>query len=127
MKLIAKYLSIETEQDFWLGGFTNDQFEPTEYFMLQRAFEFDEQDIELGMNIYHFEISDQGCSSYGGIERFELRRDVAHIKFESQTAIKINIETSLEIHFKLEQHKWDELKIFLENIFMNTHVFEVKV
>ena len=127
MKSLAGFVSIETQDDFWLGGFVDDPFNPTEYFMLQRAFEFDEQDIELGIDTYHFEIGDQGCSSYGGIERFELGRNVAHIEFHHRTALELEIESSFEIWFVLTPDEWNELKTFLENIFLNTNILELQV
>ena len=126
MEFNSQIVTWQLEEDFWLLGFADHEFETKEYLMLQRAFEFDENDVELGLNSYYFEINDQGCSSYGGIERFDVWSDRVRIAFEPQKALDLGIEPMLEIHFKLESEQWKEFKTFLENIFLDTNVLELK-
>lgn len=54
-----------TEYNSYLVGFADDKNEPKEYVIVERALEFDEQDIKLGMDSYYFEYSDQSNSGYG--------------------------------------------------------------
>lgn len=44
-----------TEYNSYLVGFADDKNEPKEYVIVERALEFDEQDIKLGMDSYYFE------------------------------------------------------------------------
>ena len=53
-----------TEYNSYLVGFADDKNEPKEYVIVERALEFDEQDIKLGMDSYYFEYSDQSNSGY---------------------------------------------------------------
>ena len=39
-----------TEDNSYLVGFADDKNEPKEYVIVERALEFDEQDIKLGMD-----------------------------------------------------------------------------
>ena len=48
------------------------QDEEGNYLMIQKALEFDKQDIELGMDTYYIEINDQGKAGYGGVETLVL-------------------------------------------------------
>lgn len=45
-----------TEYNSYLVGFADDKNEPKEYVIVERALEFDEQDIKLGMDSYYFGI-----------------------------------------------------------------------
>ena len=47
-----------TEYNSYLVGFADDKNEPKEYVIVERALEFDEQDIKLGMDSYYFEYLD---------------------------------------------------------------------
>ena len=49
-----------TEYNSYLVGFADDKNEPKEYVIVERALEFDEQDIKLGMDSYYFEYSQIG-------------------------------------------------------------------
>ncbi len=126
MEFIAQSVTWQLEEDFWLLGFADSQYETTKYFMLQRAFEFDEADVELGLNNYYFEINEQGWSGYGGIARFEVWSNRVRITFEPQKVLALGIESTLEIHFKLESDQCNAFKTFLENIFSDTNVLEIR-
>ena len=64
-----------TEYNSYLVGFADDKNEPKEYVIVERAFEFDEQDIKLGMDSYYFEYSDQSNSGYGLCDKVILRQN----------------------------------------------------
>lgn len=121
--LNAKAVAVEDMDDYWLVGFADDEAEPPHYLQLQRGFKDSDQDIRLGMNTYYIEIDDQGSSCYGGIERFELRRDQALIKFSSQGKAKLNGIESAEITFKAGNEKFNQLRDRLSKIFAGTPVY----
>ena len=64
-----------TEYNSYLVGFADDKNEPKEYVIVERALEFDEQDIKLGMDSYYFEYSDQSNSGYGLCDKIILRQN----------------------------------------------------
>ena len=64
-----------TEYNSFLVGFADDKNEPKEYVIVERALEFDEQDIKLGMDSYYFEYSDQSNSGYGLCDKVILRQN----------------------------------------------------
>ena len=64
-----------TEYNSYLVGFAYDKNEPKEYVIVERALEFDEQDIKLGMDSYYFEYSDQSNSGYGLCDKVILRQN----------------------------------------------------
>ena len=64
-----------TEYNSYLVGFADDKNEPKEYVVVERALEFDEQDIKLGMDSYYFEYSDQSNSGYGLCGKVILRQN----------------------------------------------------
>ena len=64
-----------TEYNSYLVGFADDKNEPKEYVIVERALEFDEQDIKLGMDSYYFEYSDQTNSGYGLCDKVILRQN----------------------------------------------------
>ena len=64
-----------TEYNSYLVGFADDKNEPKEYVIVERALEFDEQDIKLGIDSYYFEYSDQSNSGYGLCDKVILRQN----------------------------------------------------
>ena len=64
-----------SEYNSYLVGFADDKNEPKEYVIVERALEFDEQDIKLGMDSYYFEYSDQSNSGYGLCDKVILRQN----------------------------------------------------
>src|SRR5205085_3975104 len=97
--LHAHYVYVEDTEDCLFVGLADDQYDTDDYLMLQRAHEFDEQDQSLGMADIHIERNDQGCSGYGGIERFELLSDRVRVQFDDQGARNMEGIREMEITF----------------------------
>jgi Immunity protein 10 len=72
-----------------LVGFEQVTVDSRRYLMLQRSYEFDEQDIELGMNDVYLKRDDQLWSAYGGILQFASERNRVLIKLGGETAAKL--------------------------------------
>ena len=60
----AKMVYASKEEGYYLVGFADDEYETKEYVLLQKAFDFDEQDITLGMDGEYIEINGQENSGY---------------------------------------------------------------
>jgi|GEM_PF-969302 len=80
----ATCLHSEDMGDYHLLSLADDEDDPRDYLIFQRAHEFTEQDIRLGMNAVHVERNDQGWSGYGGLERVILRRDSLELELNEQ-------------------------------------------
>ena len=89
-----------TEYNSYLVGFADDKNEPKEYVIVERALEFDEQDIKLGMDSYYFEYSDQSNSGYGLCDKVILRQNeivfsAKHKCMDDITAITVSYNENI--------------------------------
>ncbi|WP_371291786.1 Imm10 family immunity protein [Bacteroides sp.] len=111
-----------TVDNSYLIGFADNKNEPNEYVIIERALEFDEQDIKLGMDSYYFEYSDQSNSGYGLCSKVILRQSgiVFSIKHKRMDDI-----TSIIVSYK--EHIIEDIKEYrktLSNIFADILVIE---
>jgi hypothetical protein len=110
----VKSIHIENMEDCYLLIFYN----IGEYFLLQRGYEFDEQEDKLGFNTYYIEYCDQSQSCYGGVENIILHKNKIEIDFSINATNSLKIIRKLSIGFDLEEHIHKELKMQLKNIFL---------
>lgn len=116
----AKAVVLELPDDeFYFVGFADHEYTPTTYLQFQRAFEFDEQDVRLGMDTYDIEWCDQGASTYGGVATFELGPTSAVVRLTDQGAEALGLD-EITIHFTLTPARHAALKTALEEIFEGT-------
>jgi hypothetical protein len=116
----ANCVAVEDMDDFWLVGFADDKYETHDYLTLQRSFEDDDQDVALGMNTYHVERNGQRWSGYGGIGRFELKRDRVRVEFTTEGASEMGNVVEMEVTFKVGEQEFYKLKDRLGKIFAGT-------
>jgi hypothetical protein len=119
----AAHVTVCDEGEYFLVGFADDQFDTHEYFMLQLAHEFDEQDIRLGMDDVYIVRNDQIRSAYGGIIRFELMRDRVRVSLDERTAKKLRGGKEMEVQFDLDAEKFRELRSGLAKLFEGRSCF----
>jgi hypothetical protein len=100
-----------------LVGFADQEHDAKLYLMLQRSFEDDEQDVNLGINTYHVEWCDQEHSGYGGIARFTLKPNLAEIAFQPEMATVLGGIKHLSIAFQLPAGERAALREALTHIF----------
>jgi hypothetical protein len=103
-----------SEEGYYVIGFSDNDDEPNQYVILQKSIVFGEQDIELGLNTYYFEYSDQSCSGYG------ICKDVivehGKIIFIIKEKLLEDI-TQITIFFEKEViQNWTEFEIILREI-----------
>ena len=111
-----------TEDNSFLIGFADDKNEPNEYVIVERALEFDEQDIKLGMDSYYFEYSDQSNSGYDLCSKVVLHQN--EIVFSIKQSCIDDI-TSITVSYKenvIEDIK--EYRKILSDIFGDILVVE---
>ena len=125
MKMVTFHANCVTTldmDDFWLVGFADQEQSPKQYFMLQRGYEDDEQDVALGMNTYYAERDNQGWSGYGGIKRFELNRNSIRVIFTAEGCNQFETE-GMKITFQSDEHQFSRLGDRLEKIFKGSDCF----
>jgi hypothetical protein len=95
----AKFVSFQNEDGIVVVGFADDEFQTTQYVLLQRTLEPDEQDRKLGHDKVHVELDSQNRSGYGGIERIQMEGSALRFalnakgsKFLGTPAISINLD-----------------------------------
>ena len=111
-----------TEYNSYLVGFADDKNEPKEYVIVERALEFDEQDIKLGMDSYYFEYSDQSNSGYGLCDKVILRQN--EIVFSAKHKCMDDI-TSITVSYNENiMEDVNEYRKMLSNIFGDILIIE---
>ncbi|WP_285815481.1 Imm10 family immunity protein [Phocaeicola sartorii] len=111
-----------SDENSFLIGFADDSNEPNEYVIAERAFEFDEQDIELGMDTYYFEYADQSNSGYGLCDKVIMRRN--EISFVLSRKLMENI-TVITVEYNEDLiNDMTEYRKMLSNVFGNILVVE---
>jgi hypothetical protein len=107
----------QPDGEFDLVGFADNAQDPESYLILQRALEFDEQDISLGMNTYHVEWCDQEYSGYGGISRAMLTPCSIQFVFDTMGIGFLGGLEALKISLRLQHGQFAELSRVLGRIF----------
>jgi hypothetical protein len=116
----TKSINIENMEQCYLVIFYN----IGEYFLLQRAYDLDSNNQEIGMNTYYIEYCDQAQSIYGGIDSI-VYRDKVDIKLNEKASNQLKINRNLSIGFTLDDGKYKELELQLKNIFIDDICFSI--
>jgi hypothetical protein len=87
----------------------------------QRAYEFDEQDIRLGMNDVYIERGIQRGGGYSGIDSVYLLRDRIQISISGKTAKSMGA-VSFEVTFAIDDTAFSRLREGLQTMFAGTTV-----
>jgi len=123
LKFEANCVAVEENEEYTLIGFSDDEFNVTQYLIIQYAKEFDKQDKENGMDTYHIEVNSETKSCYGGIEKiqknsgliaFFIKEEYKKILDINQIVINYHIDTGAEVQLDKKLKK-----IFGELIILN--------
>lgn len=93
------------------------------YLMLQHQDEYDEQDVELCMDLPCTEYCGQGWSWYGHILSFALHRDHVRVQMDAQAAQEMDNEGLLEVRFDLADAQLHALRLALQRTFAGRTCF----
>jgi hypothetical protein len=119
----AGFVSIEDKGEYLLIGLVDDEVAVGDYLTLQRAHEFDEQDLRLGMDKVYIERNEQGYSCYGGIESFELSSRAVRVRFDAQGSERMGGTRQMEVSFAAGRYQ--DLRAALEQCFKGFSWFSV--
>lgn len=94
---LAKHVSVTEEEDHIVVGFVDDTHPPTSYILLQRAYAWDEQDRELGIDAVYIERDDQRNAGYGGIKQIGIANKRITLYLTPETAQLLATDTEIDI------------------------------
>ena len=107
----------DSDEEFILVGFADKKFGAyREGLHFQRSYEFDEQDVELGMDSVFVERNDQSQGGYGGVARVELHADRVRVSIGGRLAEEMG-DSEFEITFSLPPKKFNRLRDGLRTVF----------
>ena len=107
---VATWVHVEDMGDYLLVGLSDQQFETSDYLVFQRAHEFDEQDVLLGMDTVYLERNDQGFSGYGGIESVSLFRDHLDVSLNAKGSAFMDGFSRMKVSLELDAAALQELR-----------------
>lgn len=99
-QFVANFVSVEDDGSASTVGFSDDEFDPKQYVILQQASEYDEQDKKMGMDKVHIEINSQAKSQYGGILFISIDGDQLIIGLDDDAQSCLGIEGNIVITLK---------------------------
>lgn len=107
-----------------LVGFSDEPEEITHYLLLQRAFEFTDEDVSWGENTYHVEVGGSGFSRYGGVSRIGLYRNHLELNFSPDAIDDLSGFTGVHVTFQIGDDDHFALRNKVSEIFQGTDCFE---
>ena len=99
MKLALPFVVVQNEYGVALLGFADEQFNTTQYLLLQRTLAPDDQDRALGQDRVHIELNDR--SAYGDVEeaRIENGLRLPVLRLDPLTASQVSGGETIEVGF----------------------------
>lgn len=107
----------DSDDEFMLVGFADEQDgEYRDALHFQRSYEFDKQDVSLGMGHVYIERGIQTGSGYGGIDSVDLHTDRIRVVTSGRTAESLG-DTEFMIHFTATEDELRRLQHGLRTVF----------
>jgi hypothetical protein len=78
LSFTAKFAYASDDDDCYVVGFADDKFDYNHYVLLQKAFEFDRQDIALDMDGEYIEIDGQENSGYKRVKSVNFNKELIY-------------------------------------------------
>jgi hypothetical protein len=121
MEFFADLVTYEKGDESFLIGFSDNGDEPDKYLILERSYEFDVQDIELGMDTYYLEFS--GNSGYGICKNVVLDDKKIYFFIKDKT---LNDISKITVSYSSDKIKsMDKFIEILKSVLENN--FEIKL
>ena len=97
MRFKASCITWQNENGVAMLGFADDEFNTTQYLLLQRTLEPDQQDRALGHDRVHVQLNER--SAYGNVEEAQLRKQGISFWLDQVTAATVSNGEGIEIAF----------------------------
>lgn len=110
MRFTATCVTCQTQDDVAMLGFADDEFNTTQYVMLQRGLmPPSPQDREAGFDRPHIEVNSQTHSGYGGVVKAQLQENRLVLKLDPQAAADMSVDDTIEIAFRVPMERLKEI------------------
>jgi hypothetical protein len=109
MKLTAHYVTCQTQDDVAMLGFADDEFNTTQYVMLQKGLKPNQQDRECRFDQTYIEVNSQIHSGYGGVVEALLQENRLVLKLDPQAAADMSVDDTIEIAFQVQKGRLEEI------------------
>ncbi len=113
-KFFASHTFNEDDGFTAMLGFSDDQFEPSKFLIVQRAHEYDDQDIKLGMDNLHIQLEDQSRAYYGGVTSISVVANTLLLKLNHSAKSSLLVDGDIEIILDLNNPNLKETLLELE-------------
>jgi hypothetical protein len=90
-------------------GFADEEFNTTQYVMLQKGLRPNQQDREHGFDQLHIEVNSQIHSGYGGVVEAQLQENWLILKIDPQAAANMSVDDTIEIAFHVSMERLKEI------------------
>jgi Immunity protein 10 len=94
------------------------------YLLLERTHEFDDDVVKVGEADVYVELDSQARACYGGVTRFRLLRDRAHVVFDETAARHLGDVEAVEVRLDAGVAEFDRLRAGLQQVFNGFACFE---
>jgi|SRR5579885_3611987 hypothetical protein len=109
MMLTANCVTCQTQDDVAMLGFADDEFNTTQYVMLQKGLKPSQQDREQGFDQPHIEVNSQIHSGYCGVVEAQLQENRLVLKLDPQAAADMSVDDTIEIAFHVPTERLKEM------------------
>lgn len=82
----AEFVTLQRGDASVVVGFTDDEFAPREYVLLERSLKVTDEEAEMGLGQVYIERNDQRYADYGGIRQCILTPAAVELLLEPATA-----------------------------------------
>ena len=100
MKMQANYITYQSSDSIVMLGFADEEFDASQYVILQKEVMPSRQDRDLGMDRPYIEINSQACSGYGIVRTAQLKVSQLVIMLDVQSASRLSVDESIIIDHK---------------------------
>ena len=87
------------------------------YLMFQRADEYDEQYVALGMDQPYIEYCGQECSWYGHMHAVILHANRLSVQMDAEAAMQMDDDGQIDVRFNLTPERYAQLRQALRTTF----------
>jgi hypothetical protein len=117
---------VEDMGDHLSVGLADKQHGTVDFLTFQRAYEFDDEDVRLGMDAVYVERNDQGFSGYGGMCSVVLYPNRLHIDFDDRGTAFMGGITATDVAFEFSSERFEALRLGLLRCFSGFSYFHDK-
>ncbi|WMS87524.1 Imm10 family immunity protein [Pleionea litopenaei] len=96
-ELNASHIFNQDDNYMVMLGFADDEFEPSKFVIIQKAHEYDDQDVKLGMDKLYIKVEDQSRAKYGGVSSFTLDDNCLVIELEQDTQSSLKVDGNIRV------------------------------